>query len=65
MPALVLVDAHDAVAEVVVLADDVGKALCDAQADLAARAAKPTVEFPVFLDYEDDAYAAVESAAAE
>lgn len=41
------------------------KALCDAQADLAARAAKPTVEFPVFLDYEDDAYAAVESAAAE
>ncbi len=41
------------------------KALCDAQADLAARAAKPTVEFPVFLDYEDDAYAAVESAAAD
>lgn len=40
------------------------KALCDAQSDLAARAAKPTVEFPVFLDYEDDAYAAVESAAA-
>ncbi|HJV99229.1 MAG TPA: polyribonucleotide nucleotidyltransferase, partial [Arthrobacter sp.] len=41
------------------------KALCDAQADLAARAAKPTVEFPVFLDYEDDAYAAVEAAAAD
>ncbi|MGX9901736.1 polyribonucleotide nucleotidyltransferase [Arthrobacter sp. SA17] len=41
------------------------KALCDAQADLAARAAKPTVEFPVFLDYEDDVYAAVESAAAD
>ncbi len=41
------------------------KALCDAQADLASRAAKPTVEFPVFLDYEDDVYAAVESAAAE
>ncbi|MCQ9165624.1 MULTISPECIES: polyribonucleotide nucleotidyltransferase [unclassified Arthrobacter] len=40
------------------------KALCDAQADLAARAAKPTVEFPVFLDYEDDAYAAVEASAA-
>jgi polyribonucleotide nucleotidyltransferase len=39
------------------------KALCDAQADLAARAAKPTVEFPVFLDYEEDAYAAVEGAA--
>ncbi|WP_461174957.1 polyribonucleotide nucleotidyltransferase [Arthrobacter sp. Z1-9] len=41
------------------------KALCDAQADLASRAAKPTLEFPVFLDYEDDVYAAVESAAAE
>lgn len=41
------------------------KALCEAQADLAARAAKPTVEFPVFLDYQDDAYAAVEAAAGE
>ncbi|XAS65175.1 polyribonucleotide nucleotidyltransferase [Micrococcaceae bacterium Sec5.8] len=40
------------------------KALCDAQSDLAARAAKPTVEFPVFLDYQDDVYAAVQSAAA-
>lgn len=39
------------------------KALCEAQADLAARAAKPLVEFPVFRDYEDDAYAAVEAAA--
>lgn len=41
------------------------KALCEAQSDLAARAAKPTVEFPVFLDYQNDVYAAVESAAAE
>ncbi|XAS69817.1 polyribonucleotide nucleotidyltransferase [Micrococcaceae bacterium Sec5.7] len=41
------------------------KALCEAQADLAARAAKPTVEFPVFLDYQDDVFAAVESAAAD
>lgn len=40
------------------------KALCEAQADLAARAAKPTVEFPVFLDYQDDVFAAVEAAAA-
>ncbi|MCO1340172.1 polyribonucleotide nucleotidyltransferase [Kocuria polaris] len=39
------------------------KVLCEAQADLAARAAKETVEFPVFRDYEDDVYAAVESAA--
>ncbi|TJY72599.1 polyribonucleotide nucleotidyltransferase [Arthrobacter sp. CAU 1506] len=40
------------------------RALCDAQSDLAARAAKPTVEFPIFRDYEDDVFAAVESAAA-
>jgi polyribonucleotide nucleotidyltransferase len=38
------------------------KALCDAQADLAARAAKPVQEFPLFLDYEDDVFAAVEGA---
>ena len=39
------------------------KQLCDAQAELAKEAAKPVADFPVFLDYEDDAYAAVESAA--
>ncbi|MGP5703279.1 polyribonucleotide nucleotidyltransferase [Glutamicibacter arilaitensis] len=39
------------------------KVLCEAQADLAARAAKETVEFPVFRDYEEDAYTAVEAAA--
>jgi polyribonucleotide nucleotidyltransferase len=38
------------------------KSLCDAQSQLADLAAKPTSEFPVFLDYEDDAFAAVESA---
>ncbi|WP_404387634.1 polyribonucleotide nucleotidyltransferase [Humibacillus xanthopallidus] len=38
------------------------KQLCDAQAQLAAAAAKPVQDFPVFLDYEDDVYAAVESA---
>ncbi len=36
--------------------------LCRAQDELAAVAAKPVMEFPVFLDYEPDAYAAVESA---
>ncbi|MCC9146273.1 MULTISPECIES: polyribonucleotide nucleotidyltransferase [unclassified Arthrobacter] len=41
------------------------KVLCDAQSDLAARAAKPTVEFPIFLDYQDDVYEAVEAEAAE
>ncbi|MEP9364552.1 polyribonucleotide nucleotidyltransferase [Nocardioides sp. CN2-186] len=39
------------------------KQLCEAQAELAKEAAKPIVEFPIFLDYEDDVYAAVEAAA--
>ncbi len=39
------------------------KQLCDAQVELAKQAAKPVQEFPIFLDYEDDAYAAVEAAA--
>jgi len=33
--------------------------LCRAQSELAAEAAKETVEFPVFLDYQDDVFAAV------
>ena len=40
------------------------KALCEAQAELAAKLPKETYPFPVFLDYEDDAYAAVEELAA-
>ncbi len=39
--------------------------LCEAQMELAKVAAKPTGEFPVFLDYQDDVYAAVEGAAKE
>ncbi|WP_374456527.1 polyribonucleotide nucleotidyltransferase [Nocardioides sp.] len=39
------------------------KQLCEAQSQLAAEAAKPVQDFPVFLDYEDDVYAAVEEAA--
>ena len=35
------------------------KSLCEAQAQLAEQAAKPTAEFPRFLDYQDDAYEAV------
>jgi polyribonucleotide nucleotidyltransferase len=38
------------------------KVLCDAQSQLAARAAKPTAEFPVFLEYQDDVYEAVSGA---
>ena len=39
------------------------RALCEAQLALAKQAAKPTGEFPVFLDYQDDIYAVVEKAA--
>jgi polyribonucleotide nucleotidyltransferase len=39
------------------------KQMCEAQSQLAALAAKPVTEFPRFLDYQDDVYAAVESAA--
>ncbi len=41
------------------------KVLCDAQAQLATQAAKPVQDFPIFLDYEDDVYAAVESAVSD
>ncbi|MGA9343558.1 MAG: polyribonucleotide nucleotidyltransferase, partial [Nocardioidaceae bacterium] len=39
------------------------KQLCEAQQELAGLAAKPVREFPRFLDYQDDAFEAVESAA--
>jgi polyribonucleotide nucleotidyltransferase len=38
------------------------KQLVEAQVELAKTAAKPVQEFPIFLDYEDDVYAAVEAA---
>jgi polyribonucleotide nucleotidyltransferase len=39
------------------------KILCEAQIKLAKQAAKPTGEFPVFLDYQEDIYAVVEKSA--
>lgn len=39
------------------------KQLVEAQQELANVAAKPLQEFPIFLDYEDDVFAAVEAAA--
>jgi polyribonucleotide nucleotidyltransferase len=39
------------------------KQLVEAQVELAKEAAKPVEEFPIFLDYEDDVYDAVEAAA--
>ncbi|MEV5707881.1 polyribonucleotide nucleotidyltransferase [Actinoallomurus sp. NPDC052274] len=38
------------------------KVLCQAQSRLAEEAAKETAEYPIFLDYQDDVYAAVEAA---
>ena len=41
------------------------KALCEAQMEVAAHASKPTAEFPLYLDYTDEQYDAVETAAKE
>ena len=41
------------------------KTLCAAQQELAARAAKPTGEYPVFPDYGDDVYYSVASVATD
>ncbi|KRE31900.1 polyribonucleotide nucleotidyltransferase [Mycobacterium sp. Soil538] len=40
-------------------------ALCDAQQELAGRAAKPTADYPVFPDYGDDVYYSVASVATD
>ena len=39
------------------------RTICEAQSKLAAQAARETQECPVFLDYQEDAYAAVEKIA--
>ena len=41
------------------------KVLCEAQLKVAEKASKETVDFPLFLDYTDEEYAAVEEYAAE
>ncbi len=38
------------------------RTLCEAQSELAAKAAKETADFPVFLEYQDDVYQAVAGA---
>ena len=40
-------------------------ALCTAQQELADKAAKPTAEYPVFPDYQDDVFYAVSSVATD
>jgi polyribonucleotide nucleotidyltransferase len=39
------------------------RTICEAQSKLATQAARETQTFPVFLDYQDDAFAAVETIA--
>ncbi|MEV2277486.1 polyribonucleotide nucleotidyltransferase [Nocardiopsis sp. NPDC049922] len=41
------------------------KVLCRAQAAVAEQGSREVAEFPIFLDYEDDAYEAVDSAVRE
>ncbi|WP_203335348.1 polyribonucleotide nucleotidyltransferase [Nocardioides limicola] len=39
--------------------------LCEAQVELAKQAAKPVLDFPIFLDFEDDVFEAVTAAGRE
>ncbi|HEX6921378.1 MAG TPA: polyribonucleotide nucleotidyltransferase [Actinomycetes bacterium] len=50
---------EDVVAQGLEAAKPFIRVLCEAQSELAAKAAKPTVEFPRFLDYQDDVLEAV------
>ncbi|HZE33636.1 MAG TPA: polyribonucleotide nucleotidyltransferase [Actinoallomurus sp.] len=53
---------EDSVAEGLEAAKPFIKVLCQAQSQLAAQSSKETAEYPIFLDYQDDVYAAVEAA---
>jgi len=52
---------EDVVAQGLEAAKPFIRVLCDAQSELAGKSAKPTAEFPLFLDYQDDVYEAVAS----
>ncbi|HMO10128.1 MAG TPA: polyribonucleotide nucleotidyltransferase [Actinotalea sp.] len=54
---------EDVVAQGLEAAKPFIRALCEAQAQLAAAAAKETQEFPTFPDYQDDAFGAVQRVA--
>ncbi|MGI8613419.1 MAG: polyribonucleotide nucleotidyltransferase [Nocardioidaceae bacterium] len=56
---------EDVVADGLEAAKGFIKQLCDAQSELAAVAAKPVQEYPVFVDYQDDTYSAVEDAVSD
>ncbi|MFC4906434.1 polyribonucleotide nucleotidyltransferase [Actinomadura gamaensis] len=53
---------EDTVAEGLEAAKPFIKVLCEAQSALAETAAKPTAEYPIFLDYQDDVLDAVTAA---
>ena len=59
------VPTEDVVADGLEAAKPFIKALCEAQLKVAEKASKETAEFPLFLDYTDEEYAAVEEYAAE
>ena len=56
---------EDVVADGLEAAKPFIKALCEAQIKVAEKASKETADFPLFLDYTDEEYAAVEGYAAE
>ena len=56
---------EDVVADGLEAAKPFIKALCEAQIKVAEKASKETTDFPLFLDYTDEEYAAVEEYAAE
>ena len=51
---------EEVVAQGLEAAKPIIKSLCEAQIDLAKQAAKPVADFPIYLEYQDDAYDAVE-----
>lgn len=59
------VPTEDVVADGLEAAKPFIKALCEAQLKVAEKASKETAEFPLFLDYTDEEYTAVEEYAAE
>lgn len=60
-----VVPTEDVVADGLEAAKPFIKILCEAQLEIAAKAAKETTEFPLFFDYTDEEYAAVKQYAGE
>ncbi|MDO5720997.1 MAG: polyribonucleotide nucleotidyltransferase [Actinomycetaceae bacterium] len=56
---------EDVVADGLDAAKPIIRQLCEAQLEVAKHASKDTAEFPLYLDYQDEHYQAVEEAASE